>query len=152
MHVDHLHREIFHAECWKYRPLCDNQYCAHYFARNWQSPSWISGRERMTVEIISWSISTKECFQPGGGRTRSHLIIVGRASNWDTKVGQLALIKTTNNNIQTASPHTPGPEVIKHFCMHNWAEHEVCQANKSQMNNNCQFFLTKYSWSWTYLC
>ena len=24
-------------------------------------PSWISGRERMTVEIISWSISTKEC-------------------------------------------------------------------------------------------
>ena len=24
-------------------------------------PSWISGRERMTVENISWSISTKEC-------------------------------------------------------------------------------------------
>ena len=27
-------------------------------------PSWISGRERMTVESISWSISTKECCQP----------------------------------------------------------------------------------------
>ena len=24
-------------------------------------PSWVSGRERMTVEKISWSISTKEC-------------------------------------------------------------------------------------------
>ena len=27
-------------------------------------PSWISGRERMTVENISWSISTKECCWP----------------------------------------------------------------------------------------
>ena len=27
-------------------------------------PSWISGRERMTVENISWSISTKECCRP----------------------------------------------------------------------------------------
>ena len=26
MHVDHLHREIFHAKCWEFRPLCDN-YC-----------------------------------------------------------------------------------------------------------------------------
>ena len=24
MHVDHLHREIFHAECWEFKPLCDN--------------------------------------------------------------------------------------------------------------------------------
>ena len=24
MQVDHLHREIFHAECWEFRPLCDN--------------------------------------------------------------------------------------------------------------------------------
>ena len=23
MHVDHLHREIFHAESWEFRPLCD---------------------------------------------------------------------------------------------------------------------------------
>ena len=31
------------------------------------SPSWISGRERMTVENISWSISTKECCRPRRG-------------------------------------------------------------------------------------
>ena len=30
-------------------------------------PSWISGRERMTVENISWSISKKECCRPRRG-------------------------------------------------------------------------------------
>ena len=30
-------------------------------------PSWISGRERMTVKNISWSISTKECCRPWRG-------------------------------------------------------------------------------------
>ena len=30
-------------------------------------PSWISRRERMTVENISWSISTKECCRPRRG-------------------------------------------------------------------------------------
>ena len=29
-------------------------------------PSWICGRERMTVENISWSISTKECSMSRG--------------------------------------------------------------------------------------
>ena len=37
-------------------------------------PSWISGRERMTLENISWPISTKECCLPGGNRTRNLLI------------------------------------------------------------------------------
>ena len=40
-----------------------NKYCAQSFARNWQLPFLIQ-RERMTVENISWSISTKECYQP----------------------------------------------------------------------------------------
>ena len=26
MHVDHLHGEIFRAECWDFRPLCDKTY------------------------------------------------------------------------------------------------------------------------------
>ena len=30
-------------------------------------PSWISGRERRTIENISWSISTKECCRPRWG-------------------------------------------------------------------------------------
>ena len=37
-------------------------------------PSWISGRERMTVENISWSISTKECCRPRRDRTRDLLV------------------------------------------------------------------------------
>ena len=35
--------------------------------------SWISRRERMTVENISWSTSTEDCFQPGRGQTRNLL-------------------------------------------------------------------------------
>ena len=31
------------------------------FARNCHCPSWISQSERLTVEYISWSISTNEC-------------------------------------------------------------------------------------------
>ena len=37
-------------------------------------PSWISGRERITVENISWSISTKECCRPRRGWTRDLLV------------------------------------------------------------------------------
>ena len=33
-------------------------------------PSWISGRERMTAEKISWSISTKECCRTGAANSR----------------------------------------------------------------------------------
>ena len=29
MHVDRLHREIFHAECWEFRPLCDKLLITH---------------------------------------------------------------------------------------------------------------------------
>ena len=30
MHVDHLHREIFRAKCWEFRPLCDKDLCCWY--------------------------------------------------------------------------------------------------------------------------
>ena len=51
-------------------------------------PSWISGRERMTVENISWSISTKEFWRlrrelnprPPGFQSDG-------ASNWATEAG-----------------------------------------------------------------
>ena len=33
-------------------------------------PSWISGRERMAVEIISWPISTKESYRAWGSHPR----------------------------------------------------------------------------------
>ena len=34
--------------------------------------------------------------------------------------------------------------------MLNSAEHEICPANKSQITNNCKFFLAKYSWAWKF--
>ena len=50
-------------------------------------PSWISGRERMTVENISWSISTKECWAMWVN-TRKSLI------KWISKIH----IKVANGN------------------------------------------------------
>ena len=53
-------------------------------------PSWISGRERMTVENISWSISTKECCRPRRGlNPRPPGFQSDGASNWATKAGSL---------------------------------------------------------------
>ena len=37
---------------------------------------------RMTVENISWSISTKECCRPAGFESSNSWLSVGRASNW----------------------------------------------------------------------
>ena len=51
-------------------------------------PSWISGRERMTVENISWSISTKECCRPRRGlNPRPPVLQSDGASNWATEAG-----------------------------------------------------------------
>ena len=35
----------------------------------------------------------------------------------------------------------------KTFFMLNSAEHEIVHANKSQITNNCKFFLAKHSWA-----
>ena len=40
---------------------------------------------------------------------------------------------------------TSDPKVIKHFFMLNSTEHEIFHANKSQITNNCKFFLAKHS-------
>ena len=52
--------------------------------------SWISGRERMTVENISWSISTKECCRPRrrGLNPRPPGLQSDGASNWATEAGE----------------------------------------------------------------
>ena len=65
-------------------------------------PSWISGRETMTVENISWSISTKECCRPRVGiesvtswspvGRRIQLSHRGRRTRWGNKVGKHAFI------------------------------------------------------------
>ena len=52
------------------------------------SSSLISGRERMTVENISWSISTKECCRPRRGlNPRPPGLQSDGASNWITEAG-----------------------------------------------------------------
>ena len=44
------------------------------------------------------------------------------------------------------------PRGYKTFFMLNSAEHEIFPANKSQITNNCKFFLAKHSWAWKFLC
>ena len=48
-------------------------------------PTWISGKERMTMENISWSISMKECCRLAGVKPATSWSPVRRAINWDTK-------------------------------------------------------------------
>ena len=51
-------------------------------------PSWISGRERITIETISWSISTKECCRPRRElNPRPPGLQSDGASNWATEAG-----------------------------------------------------------------
>ena len=51
-------------------------------------PSWISGKERMTIENISWSISAKECCRPRRGlNPRLPGLQSDGASNWATEPG-----------------------------------------------------------------
>ena len=58
-------------------------------------PSWISGRERMTVENISWSTSTKECCRPRRGlNPRPPGLQSDGASNWATEAGVFLIYKS----------------------------------------------------------
>ena len=59
-------------------------------------PSWISGRERMTLENISWLISTKECCWPRRGlNPRPPGLQLDGASNWATEALYLKLCNRT---------------------------------------------------------
>ena len=42
-------------------------------------------------------------------------------------------------NLLSNPRESPGPKVIKLFSCST--EHEICPANKSQITNNCKFFL-----------
>ena len=65
--------------------------------------SWISGRERMTVENISWSISTKECCRPQRGlNPRPPGLQSDGASNWATEAGYNISIIISLSNIKIA--------------------------------------------------
>ena len=44
------------------------------------------------------------------------------------------------------------PQGYKTFFMLNSTEQEIFSANKSQITNNCKFFLDKHSWAWNFLC
>ena len=57
-----------------------------------------------------------------------------------------ALSRTLFSHImlEASGSKRQGPEIIKLFVL-NSAEHEICPANKSQITNNCKFFLVKHN-------
>ena len=65
----------------KFQNVRKNQLPFWQHVRYWFWSSWITvesaEEEWMTIENIWWSISTKECCWPGGGRTRN-LVITSR--------------------------------------------------------------------------
>ena len=63
-------------------------------------PSWISGRERMTVENISWSISTKNCCRPLQGlNPQPPGLQSDGASNWATEADGRLVDPVKNANV-----------------------------------------------------
>ena len=78
-------------------PLSGYVLCTFFRQKLDNCPSWISGRERMTIENISWSISTKECCRPQLGlNPRPPGLQSDGASNWATEAGYVRPVCNTN--------------------------------------------------------
>ena len=74
-------------------------------------PSWISGRERMTVENISWPISTKECCRPWRGlNPRPPGLQSDGASNWATEAGSAVW----------SGPSLSTHRIFRYYRMYEW--------------------------------
>ena len=106
-------------------------------------PSWISGRERMTVENISWSISTKECCRPRRGlNPRPPGLQSDGASNWATeagpKRGNLNTKRTAKykNKMTHSKTYNKSPRRINH------------KATKSKTNTGTTGKIVGVSVSW----
>ena len=91
-------------------------------------PSWISGRERMTVENISWSISTKECCRPRRGWTRDFLVFSRTAQ----------MITGTSVNIYRIHllSHSNIAKYQLYWCMSTWRMPSVTKMNMIHTWNN----------------
>ena len=93
-------------------------------------PSWISGRERMTVENISRSISTKECCRPRRGlNPRPPGLQSDGASNWATEAPPSSILQLHiygNRKVNIRKPtfeHVHPAEIQINLCICiGWSE------------------------------
>ena len=69
-------------------------------------PSWISRREKMTVENISLSISVEECCRPDGVEPATSWSQVGHASNWATDLNYLYMHSVVPEQYRTSLKST----------------------------------------------
>ena len=61
MHVGHLHRKIFHVECWEFRPLCDKLFINNWYKRE---DGWKQERQNKTT-FMDLIRSNKKGLRPG---------------------------------------------------------------------------------------
>ena len=82
LHVDNLHRKIFHSECWEFRLLCDKwRYIGNVIFT--KQSSWSTKRRRpkeqiMTIKRQIWIKVTKDCLW----KQRTHKITKIGDSVW----------------------------------------------------------------------
>ena len=116
-------------------------------------PSWICGRERMTVENSSWSISTKECCRPRRGlNPRPPGLQSDGASNWATEATDLDCLLLSNYNrhsFQLATKCTVFItktrlfKYVENFTTKNWkfSDKNSDTFHMSAQNINCGYSL-----------
>ena len=122
-------------------------------------PSWISGRERMTVENISWSISTKECCRPRWGlNPRPPGLQSECASNWATEAGNnlhevssYFLWKYNKETFKMSSLQfclaiSPSPVVQSIVILTSWLVVKMLTVLLLRTISNLQVFLLKKMW------
>ena len=96
-------------------------------------PSWISRRERMTLENISRSISTKECCRPWQGLNPRH---PGHqsdgASSWATEAGRMNACVPTGHFMEKPALDGWGSlwqELLFQVCSDHWSPIVDCRHN-----------------------
>ena len=97
-------------------------------------PSWISRRERMTVENISWSVSTKECCRPLRGLNQQPPGLQSDgASNWATEASIYGVTPLLNFLQEKACPEHIWKyrrELNETWYIDRWPSEEVQSASK----------------------
>ena len=101
-------------------------------------PSWISGRERMTVENISWSISTKECCRPRRGlNPRPPGLQSDGASNWATEAGSSWVAYTLYSQEYTISRSSRHMDNSGRRFKDQTCTRECCVKRRSEHATSC---------------
>ena len=114
-------------------------------------PSWISGREKMTIENISWSISMKECCRPGRGQTPNLLITSQTDIQLSHQGWHLFLFWFKNKYSKELGVQIFQPWLFCSFWSRSTLFHEACLSHCigiSKLRKHCLNFVGSKHLSW----